>query len=210
MSSLTIDEELTVQAEPDKVFEFLITPDKVVTCLPGAGLDEVEDERNFRGHIKVKVGPVAIAYAGKATLTEVDREGRKVTMEGEGKEKGGGGVVKMTMNSVVEEAEGGAKVQVHADVQLAGKVVRFGRGMIQGVSAQVFKEFGERLRHNLEQSESVEAGQGESKALQSAGTSSPARQEDSLNIVAIFFKALWAGIKAFFARLTKGKSTKTP
>ena len=150
MSTLKIEERVPVAAPPDKVWQFLLSPKDIVTCLPGAGLDEVVDDRNFVGNIKVKVGPVTVAYKGKATLTEVDEAARKVTMVGEGKEKAGAGKVKMTMNSSVEPTEDGSEVLVNAEVQLAGKVVRFGRGMIQGVSKQVFKEFGDRLRAQLE------------------------------------------------------------
>ena len=114
----------------------------------------------------------------------------------------------MTMNSVVEpDANGGSNVRVQAHVQLAGKVVRFGRGMIQGVSAQLFKEFGERMRGNLEAPPASAEGAAEaSTALQASGVSGPpAKREDSLNLVALFFRALWAGIKAFFRRLAGKK-----
>jgi len=150
MSTLKIEERVAVKAPPAKVWAFLLSPEDIITCLPGAGLDSVEDERNFHGNVKVKVGPVTVAYKGEATLTEVDDDGHRVTMVGEGKEKGGAGKVKMTMTSHIEAVDGGSEVVIDADVELAGKVVRFGRGMIQGVSKEVFKQFGDKLRSKLE------------------------------------------------------------
>lgn len=173
MSTLKIEERVAVKAPPERVWKYLLSPEDIVTCLPGAGLDEVEDPRNFFGNIKVKVGPVTVAYKGKATLTEVDDDNRRVTMVGEGKEKGGAGKVKMTMKSHVEAVDGGSEVVVDADVQLAGKVVRFGRGMIQGVSKEVFKQFGERLRANLE----VEAEGAPDEAPTQAAAAEPSGAE---------------------------------
>ena len=141
MSNLKIEESFEVNAPVERVWDFLKDPAQVVTCLPGAALDEVIDDRNYAGNVKVKVGPVTVAYKGIATLKEVDEEKRQVLIHGEGKEKAGGGNVAMDMTGNVEPTDGGAKVSFVADVKLAGKIVRFGRGMIEGVSDQLFKQF---------------------------------------------------------------------
>ena len=65
-----------------------------------------------------------------------------IRMEGKGRERRGGGTVTLTMEGTVHELEGGrCEVTVVADIQLAGQIVRFGRGMIQAVTAEIFKEF---------------------------------------------------------------------
>jgi hypothetical protein len=74
-----------------------------------------------------------------------------VTIVGEGKEKAGADVVKMTMHGKVATLpDGGSELSVKAEVLLTGKIVRFGRGMIHAVSAQLFKDFAARLRTELE------------------------------------------------------------
>lgn len=142
MSSLRIEERFTVDAPPERVWGFLIDPHQVVVCLPGAQLDSQDDQGAFHGAVKVKVGAVTVQYRGSMTFEELDHERRFVRMLGKGKEKGGAGSVSMTMESTVREAEGGgAEVTVDSTVQLAGKIVRFGRGMIEAVSKEVFKQF---------------------------------------------------------------------
>jgi len=158
MSNLTIEEKLELSAPVARVWAFLLAPERVVACLPGAALDEVIDARTFRGNVKVKVGPVAMTYAGKASLTEVDETTHSVTILGEGKEKAGADVVSMTMRGRVEPlAAGGSELSVKADVLLTGKIVKFGRGMIQAVSAQLFKDFAARMRTELEMEPEAEA-----------------------------------------------------
>lgn len=149
MASLEIQEELTLDAPPDTVFEYLSDPNRVVHCLPGAQLDEVREDGSYAGSIKVKLGAVSIAYRGTAEFHEVDPAARSLRLEGKGREKGGQGSVKMMMESRVDEADGGSRIVVHANVQLAGRVVRFARGMLEGVSKEVFRQFTECLASTI-------------------------------------------------------------
>ena len=150
MSTVKIEERFELDAPADEAWGYLSRPERIVVCLPGAELTEVIDERNYAGSVKVKLGAVAMEYLGKAEFTEVDPEQRVVRMEGKGRERRGGGTVTLTMEGTVHELEGDrCEVTVLADIQLAGKIVRFGRGMIQAVTAEVFKEFTARLAAEL-------------------------------------------------------------
>ena len=77
MSSLKIEERITVGADPARVWAFLLDPARVAACLPGAKLDGIEGERTFLGTMKVKVGPVTMEFKGKATLSEVVESERR-------------------------------------------------------------------------------------------------------------------------------------
>src|SRR3954464_11314806 len=126
MSSLKIEERITVEAAPARVWAFLLDPARVAACLPGAKLDGKEGERTFLGTMKVKVGPVTMEFKGKATLTEVDEAERRVTMVGTGNDKRGSGSARMEMRSqVIADGATGSEIVVIADVDLAGKMVRF-------------------------------------------------------------------------------------
>ena len=150
MSTLKIEERLTVSAPPERVWEFLLDPARVAACLPGAQLDGLEGERTFLGTMKVKVGPVLMEFKGKATMSEVDEAARRVMLTGTGNDKSGSGTARMSMNSrVIATPSGGSEIVVMADVDLAGKLVRFGRGMTESISKQIFKQFAERVRAEL-------------------------------------------------------------
>jgi carbon monoxide dehydrogenase subunit G len=147
MSSLKVEERFVVEAEVARVWQFLKRPDLVAGCLPGAKLDGQEGGDTFVGTMKVKVGPVLQDFRGRATLTEVDDEQHRMTISGQGDDKAGGGSARLTMQcQVVALESGGSEVSVNADVELAGKLVRFGRGMFEAVAKQLFKQFVERAR----------------------------------------------------------------
>jgi hypothetical protein len=148
--SIRIEEVFEIQAHPDRVWEYLTDPRQVVNCLPGAELTSVQDEQTFLGRVKVKVGPISTAYAGKVILTDRDDANRVVKMTGEGRESGGAGSAKMTMtSSVVGLASGTTEVRVTADIDIVGRIAQFGRGMIESVNKQMFKQFTECVRATL-------------------------------------------------------------
>jgi hypothetical protein len=148
--SIRIEEIFEIQAHPDRVWEYLTDPRQVVNCLPGAELTSVQDDKTFLGRVKVKVGPISTAYAGKVILTERDDANRVVKMTGEGRESGGTGSAKMTMtSSVVGLATGSTEVRVTADIDIVGRIAQFGRGMIESVNKQMFKQFTECVRATL-------------------------------------------------------------
>ncbi|NIP59396.1 MAG: carbon monoxide dehydrogenase, partial [Gemmatimonadetes bacterium] len=84
-----------------RVWAYLIDPERVAPCLPGARLTEVRDENTFLGEMTVKVGPVKASYQGEVELVEADDAERRVKMTGKGMEKSGGGSARMTMVSRV-------------------------------------------------------------------------------------------------------------
>jgi len=222
--SLDIEEQLELQAPVDRVWKFLISPEKIVTCLPGAELTKVEDERTFLGNMKVKVGPVSVAYQGRVRLVEVDEAAHRVKMSGEGTEKGGGGSAKMKMESEVVPLDGGgSRVVVKSQVDLAGRIVQFGRGMIKGVAGQIFKQFGENLKAAIAAEAATEAAPPPppaapaAEAMREDRPTTPlaviaqrnerptapviVRKVEPLRILPMIFKAMFEPIVRFFRRL---------
>jgi carbon monoxide dehydrogenase subunit G len=202
-----IEERFEVQAPVERVWQYLIDPQRVVHCLPGAELLEQQDEHTFLGAIKVKVGPLSMSYKGQAKFTEINEETHQVRMVGDAREVGGSGSTKVSMLSTVSpSANGGAEVLVSADIDLVGKIVQFGRGMIEEVSRQMFRQFSTCVRQQLEiadepaaAADAQTAGVSESVAPQSAAA--PVAQETKAVAAApLAFRALWAIILRFFKR----------
>jgi uncharacterized protein len=149
--SLKIEETFQVKAPVARVWAYLSDPRQVVNCLPGAELTSVESDTTFLGKVKVKVGPVTAAYNGKVTITERDDAAHVVKLLGDGRDASGGGSAKMTMTSTLAPlGDGETEVRVSADLDIVGKLAQFGRGMIESVNKQMFKQFTDCLRATLE------------------------------------------------------------
>ncbi|HEX5874831.1 MAG TPA: SRPBCC family protein [Pyrinomonadaceae bacterium] len=202
-----IEERFEVQAPVDRVWKYLIDPQSVVQCLPGAELLEKQDEHNFLGAIKVKVGPLSMSYKGHAKFTEVNEETHQVRMVGDAREVGGSGSTKVSMLSTVAPLpNGGSEVVVNAEVDLVGKIVQFGRGMIEEVSRQMFRQFSTCVKQRLEV---VEADQPEQQNFAAdntdKNTSGAGSNKQAVAAAPLALRALWTIITRFFKRLL-GKS----
>ena len=191
-----IEETFHVEAPLPVVWSYLIDPKQVVRCIPGAELTASESDRTFLGTVKVKVGPVTASYAGRATLTEVDEAARRVRMTGEGRESGGAGSAKLSMTSrLAALPDGRTEIRVEADVDVAGKLVQFGRGMIEQVSKQLFRQFAECVRTELARSATSPAP---------TATSSPTSAKP-VRALPLLLQSLWAMIVSLFRRLGRSR-----
>jgi carbon monoxide dehydrogenase subunit G len=202
--AIRIEERFVVKAEAGPVWEYLVDPRQVVTCLPGAELVEVADERTFHGNVKVKVGTVTVSYRGKVLLAEVDHPARRVKMIGEGRESTGSGSAKMTMESrVTDLPEGGAEIVVQAELDVVGRIVQLGRGMIEQVAHQLFQQFSGCVRVRLE----AEASQRRRAAAGVLDVTAPVDQPprpppapEPVRLIPLVLRAFWAWIASLFRR----------
>ncbi len=197
--SIRIEERFAVSAPAAAVWEFLVDPRRVVTCLPGAELTEVVDDRTFLGTVKVKVGTVTVSYRGKVAMVELDPEGRRARMTGEGRESTGAGSAKMAMESRVVPAGDGAEVQVVADLDVVGRIVQLGRGMIEQVGHQLFAQFAASVRKTLEAEAAARAAVTPEQKAAALEAISAARPRD-VHALPLLLRALWAWILALFGR----------
>jgi carbon monoxide dehydrogenase subunit G len=108
-----IEERFEVQAPVERVWQYLIDPQRVVQCLPGAELLEQKDDGTFIGAIKVKVGPLSMSYKGQGKFTDINEETHQVRMVGDAREVTGSGSTKVSMLSTVSPLpNGGSEILV--------------------------------------------------------------------------------------------------
>ena len=206
-----IAERFEVQASVERVWKYLIDPASVVQCLPGAELLESQDDRNFTGAIKVKVGPLSMSYKGKGTFTEVNDETHTVRMVGEAREVGGSGSTKVTMVSTITALDGGGcAVSVDADINLVGRIVQFGRGMIEEVSRQMFRQFATCMKARLEVADEPPPPTGtadstDANPVAATPAPPPVSEVKAIRDTSVGFRAMWAIVARFFRGLF-GKS----
>src|SRR5438309_2483082 len=79
-----MENALEVNASPDLVYSFLLDVNQVVACVPGTELVDQVDPHTFKGKVKIKVGPVTVAYDGLARIAERDDAMRTAILEAEG------------------------------------------------------------------------------------------------------------------------------
>jgi carbon monoxide dehydrogenase subunit G len=126
----------------------LLDIEGIAPCLPGAQLQEV-DGNEYRGIVKVKVGPITAQYKGTATLAEVDESGRRIMIDASGRDTRGQGNAKASILVTMNDDAGGTRVDVLTDLSITGKVAQFGRGVLDDVSAKLLRQFVENLERDV-------------------------------------------------------------
>ncbi|ALE05844.1 hypothetical protein AL755_10800 [Arthrobacter sp. ERGS1:01] len=112
----------------------------IAPCFPGATLTSVDGE-TFTGTVKVKLGPIAMMYAGTGEFISRDEATHTVVISANGKDKRGNGTAGATVTAVLAADGDSTAVSVTTDMNVTGKPAQFGRGVIQDVSDQLLAQF---------------------------------------------------------------------
>ncbi len=145
---IKIEKTFKVNAPIDRVWEFLTDPEQVVQCMPGAELDEVIDDRNVRGRVGVKVGPVEARYRGQATFDELDAENHRIRVVGQG--MGDGSADLQLAGELRSLDDGSTEAEFAALVNVGGRMAQVGSRLIKFVSDRLFDQFVSRVREHVE------------------------------------------------------------
>src|SRR5437660_12400975 len=146
---MQIQTEFVVRAPIERVWIYLLDVHRVARCVPGAELTEVVDERTWKGKTNIKVGPVALSFAGTVVLQERDDTAHRVVLKAQGTEQKGKGAASALAMSRLETVEGGTKVVLDTDLTITGAMAQYGRGMISDISQRLTKEFARCLEANI-------------------------------------------------------------
>jgi len=136
------EKNLKLNQDPDMIWKCMIDPSFMVKSVPGAELTEQLDERNFKGKISIKIGPVTAKFNGEAEFTKLEESDYELTMEGKGLDTSGKGGANMTMNiklSTLEE--GGTEMQSSMSLSITGRLAQFGARMIVAVNNKMFDQW---------------------------------------------------------------------
>ena len=137
---MNIQDEFRVDVPVEEAWRVLLDVERIAPCMPGAQLQEVEGDE-FRGIVKVKVGPITAQYKGAARLAEVDDANHRAVIRAEGRDTRGQGNASATVTATLEPDGEGTRVRIDSDVTITGKVAQFGRGVIADVSSKLLAQF---------------------------------------------------------------------
>ena len=128
----------------------------IVPCMPGAELLAIEDAHTYRGQVRVKLGPVAVAFQGRARLVEIDEDQHVVRMTASGTEGKGRGSAQAEVVFRLSPDGNGTRVNVVSDLSLAGAVAQYGRAqsVIADVSQVLMDTFAQNLGRRIESTRS--------------------------------------------------------
>jgi uncharacterized protein len=143
-----IEDQFNVDVPVEEAWKVLLDVERIAPCLPGAQLQEIEGDE-YRGIVKIKVGPITAQYKGVAKIVEADETNRVVVLKAEGRDVRGQGNASATVTATLVPDGAGTTVKIDTDLNITGKVAQFGRGVMADVSGKLLGQFADNLKRDV-------------------------------------------------------------
>ena len=170
---MKIEDQFRVGVPVAEAWKVLLDVERIAPCMPGAQLQEIEGDE-FRGIVKVKVGPITAQYKGAARITEADEAAGKVVIKAEGRDTRGQGNASATVTATLEADGDGTLVKIDTDLNVTGKVAQFGRGVMADVSGKLLGQFADCLQSTVLSGNGAEVSGGADAGAAATTTAEPA------------------------------------
>src|SRR6266853_2491480 len=148
---MEFDNSFEVPLPPAEAWKVLLDIQRIAPCMPGAELTEVVGKDTYKGKIGVRLGPVALTFAGIVKFEEIDDANHTARVSAQGTDAKGRGGANAAASFRLEATPNGSKVLVHTDLTLSGAVAQYGRGfgMIQATASALMNQFANNLKKQL-------------------------------------------------------------
>jgi uncharacterized protein len=187
---MEFDNSFDVPLPPAQAWALLMDIPRIAPCMPGAELTEIVDPQNYKGKIAVRLGPVALAFAGRVEFDGIDAVNHNARVKAQGSDAKGRGGANAAAMFRIESAGSGSKVLIHTDLTLSGAVAQYGRGagMIEATAAQIIGQFAQNLRARL----------ASEPAVAPAAQPAPMPAAKPISGLSLLARVMWSRIAALF------------
>lgn len=146
---MLIEGNFTVEAPIDKLFDFMLKPESIMTCIPGTESVKIIDEKSYECIVKQKVGIITAKLKFVNRMTKIERP-THLEIEGEGEDVTKLGHFKnKTTVDLKEVSPGTVEVKYASDVSIVGKLAMFGDRIMRAKAKDVEKDFTKNLKEKL-------------------------------------------------------------
>ena len=188
---VTLNKVFPLDGSVSDAWNLLENIEQVASCMPGAEITEAVDENNFKGSVKVKIGPMHVAFNGDIAVQEINPDEHQVHLIAKGQDSKGTSSASMDLTASVRTGESGAsELTGDADVTVNGKLANFGGRMMTQVADQILGQFADNFSSKL----GASAGSEDSAQT----VSEPEPQVEEINGLKFAWQALIGFIKSFF------------
>jgi carbon monoxide dehydrogenase subunit G len=200
---MEINNSFEVPLPPADAWNVLMDIPRIAPCMPGAELTGVVDKDTYAGKVSVKLGPVALTFAGQVKFTDIDNAAHTARVKAQGKDAKGRGGANANVDFHLEPSSLGSRVLVKTDLTLSGMVAQYGRasGMIQDVAQALIGQFAGNLKAQLAASQIAAEPRPGAEQASAAPIPPPELKPQTLS----GFALIGIVLKSFFRRLFGGK-----
>ena len=200
---MLIENEFTVRAPQDFLWNYLLDVERIAPCMPGAELTEVVDDENWKGKLNAKFGPVSMSFAGTVRVEERDDAAHRIKLAAKGMEAKGKGAANASVTSWLEPGPDADStiVKMQADISLTGAAAQLSRGLLPEISKKLTQQFADCLQQSMTAAEAAEApGGAEGEGAAEPASPAPAAAKP-VGGIGLGISAIFSVIANFFRKL---------
>jgi carbon monoxide dehydrogenase subunit G len=146
---MLLEGKFTLKAPIKEVWDFLLEPGTLASCIPGAEKMEAVDDKTWEGTVKQKVGPISVKLNFTQRFAEVDPP-KHLKAVGRGSAAGGAGTFSQeTIVDLNEPGQGETEVSYTSNVSMVGRLATFGERIMRAKVKSVGEEFTNNLQKKL-------------------------------------------------------------
>jgi len=146
---MLIEGKFTLKAPIQKVWNSLLDPVTLASCIPGTEKMEVIDDKTYESVVRQKVGPISVKLKFTTTLTEVEPP-RYIKAVGRGADiTKAGTFTQETKVNLTEVSNDEVEVSYSSNVSLVGRLATFGERIMRAKAKSVGEEFTKNLQEKL-------------------------------------------------------------
>ncbi|MDG1197863.1 MAG: SRPBCC family protein [Actinomycetota bacterium] len=166
---MELKNEFRVSVPVERAWATLTDVEYIAPCMPGAQLTEIDGD-DFKGQVKVKVGPITAQYKGSAKFLQKIEEEHRVILEATGRDTRGAGNASAEVTAEMVADGEGTKITISTNLKVTGKVAQFGRGVMADVSEKLIGQFVDSLEKKLSEEISADTVVVEEKGNTDSGS----------------------------------------
>ena len=146
---MLIEGKFTLRAPIQEVWDFLLAPGTLASCIPGAEKVEAIDDKTYESVVKQKVGPISVRLKFTTTLTDIDPP-RHLKAIGRGADIGKAGIfTQETTVDLTEISKDEVEVSYSSNVSITGRLATFGERIMRAKAKTAGEEFTKNLQEKL-------------------------------------------------------------
>lgn len=139
---MRFEQEVSLAAPIDAVWEFLMDIPAMSECIPGAEEVQQVDDTTYAATIRQKVGPLSLRFECQVAIDSIDDAAHTASAQLTGRDSKLASGVKAAMSMKLEPADGGVLLTMVTDADILGKIGQYGHGIIKQKANALTREFG--------------------------------------------------------------------
>jgi carbon monoxide dehydrogenase subunit G len=147
---MLIEERFRVMASIQSVWDFLMDPEKIGSCIPGCEKVTSLDERNYLASVKAAMGPISFKFNIHTEILELNPP-YNLRSVSRGEDNGKKGRVRQeTTVEFTKISENETEVYYKAEVTVVGRLATFGFAIMRAKIKELGQAFANSVKEKLE------------------------------------------------------------